>query len=182
MTNDCGCCGQSFQAEGDETTCVGCEDCQESCETQPEMVVITPQPISNTHNGGDCYSFSQLEELLFLGQDGQKTLARILTRMRVEGYDEEAWKVIIGLTAYAYKHYNCKGLPVSEQLKMLENAPLREITHYMIGNLEQLTQQVMNAESLKPSMEKNSEREDKDAFKIIALGLTALAFAYATRG
>ena len=47
---------------------------------------------------------------------------------------------------------------------------------------EQLTQQVMNAESLKPSMEKNSEREDKDAFKIIALGLTALAFAYATRG
>ncbi len=174
MNLDCGSCGESFQAEGNETSCPTCM----SAETQvePQVMMETPTP----HD--DCYTFSELEKALFSEHEGQKTLARIITRMRVEGYDEEGWKVMIGLTAFAYKYYNCKGIPIHEQLRMLENAPLREVTQYMAGDISKLTEQVMNAESLKPSINNKGENKDKDAYKMIALALTALGFAYATRG
>ena len=145
MTMDCGCCGETFQAEGDETNCLSCGGCTQSCANSPVMEILPQETLTETEsistslpmssNDGECYSFSELEYLLFSGEEGRKTLTRIITRMRVEGYDEEAWKVMIGLTAFAYKYYNCKGIAIHDQLKMLENAPLREVTQYMAGDI-----------------------------------------------
>ena len=97
--------------------------------------------------------------------------------MRVEGYDEDAWKVIIGLSAFAYKNYNCKNISIQEQLRMLESAPLREITQYIPGDIDGLVNTVIRSENTFSTPHKT----DKDAYKIMALGLTALVFSYVSR-
>lgn len=129
---------------------------------------------------GDCYNFSELESHLFDGTEGQKTLARIITRMRIEGYDEDAWKVMIGLTAYAYKNYNCKGMTIMQQLQMLESAPLREITQYIPGDIGGLVNTVLQSDTLNLKASESGV-QNKEMYKLLALAMTAVAFSFATR-
>lgn len=186
MDADCSCCGDVFQSESEGNECLSCSDCVGTCaksaeiQIEPPMVMMETPLTQDMDSMNDCYNFSELENRLFMGGDGQKTLARIITRMRVEGYDEEAWKVIIGLTAFAYKNFNCKGIPISQQLKMLESAPLREITQFVPGDISGLVNNVLNSETIPHGLE-NDKKQTMDTYKIMALGLTALAFSYATR-
>lgn len=186
MDADCSCCGDSFQSESEDKECSSCADCMGACsksaepQIEPPMVMMETPSTHNMDSMNDCYNFSELENRLFMGSEGQKTLARIITRMRVEGYDEEAWKVIIGLTAFAYKNFNCKNIPISQQLKMLESAPLREITQFVPGDISGLVNNVLNSETIPHGLEKD-KKQTMDAYKIMALGITALAFSYATR-
>jgi len=154
------------------------EDSSDSTENEysaPPTMPSQPMPM------GDCYNFSDLESQLFSGGEGQKTLARIITRMRIEGYDEDAWKVVIGLTAYAYKNYNCKGMSIMQQLQMLESAPLREITQYVPGDIGGLVESVLQADTLNLKSPSMGLGQNKEMYKIVALALTAVAFSFATR-
>jgi hypothetical protein len=181
MDADCSCCGDVFQSENEEIDCLSCGDCSGTCSKSSESVmerpIDLPPPTPMIVNDSSCYSFPELESKLFEGENGKKTLARIITRMRVEGYDEDAWKVIIGLSAFAYKNYNCKNISIQEQLRMLESAPLRDITKYIPGDIDGLVNNVIHSENNFSA----SHKTDKDAYKIMALGLTALIFSYVSR-
>ena len=157
------------------------EDVEVLEETSETEYSAPPQPVIEPMSMGDCYNFSELEAHLFESEEGKKTLARIITRMRIEGYDEEAWKVVIGLTAFAYKNFNCKGINISQQLKMLESAPLRDITQFIPGDTNGLVESVLASDTVSVKEDKKERVESKDLYKIIALSLTAVAFSYATR-
>ena len=102
---------------------------------------------------GDCYNFSELESQLFSG----------------------------GLTAYAYKNYNCKGMSIMQQLQMLESAPLREITQYVPGDIGGLVENVLQADTLNLKRPTMGLGQNKEMYKILALAMTAVAFSFATR-
>ena len=173
--------GISYRMDGESAPNPIEEDIEVSEESSENEYSAPPTPTFEAKSVGDCYNFSELEAQLFESEEGEKTLARIITRMRIEGYDEEAWKVVIGLTAFAYKNFNCKGIPISQQLKMLESAPLREITQFIPGDINGLVNSVLASDTIGVKESKKDMAESKDLYKIIALSLTALAFSYATR-
>jgi len=102
--------------------------------------------------------------------------------MRLEGYEEEAWKVVMGLTAFAYKNFNCRGYSVEQMRREIDNAPLREITEYIPGNIEELTQQIQTSDVVMMGSEtKNSSKNMNDLYTMGGLVALTLAFAFVSR-
>ena len=178
MDASCGNCGNTFRAEDTETTF--CSECSSQQTPEPEAY-SAPIQIDIGGSQEDCMTFNEMEEKLFGSIEGSKTVARTLTRLRLEGYNEEAWKVVLGLTAYAYKNLNCNSYSSEAMLKFLNQRPLREVVEFIPANVEELTDSVMNAEIVKDSEGRESPINTKDALMMGGLSLLALTFALATR-
>ena len=182
MESDCSSCGNTFEAEGETNTF--CSDC--AGENEPfvqeapilDIDLPAPEP-QGMEQRGVCVGFSELEKALFGDSEGAKTASRFMARMRVEGYQEDAWKVIIGLTAYAYKNYNCSGMSLGEMRTMLAKAPLRDVADYIPGNIEEVQDNISSG--LYGSEESGNQIVSNDVYKMGGLVALALAFAFATR-
>jgi len=186
MDSNCSSCNNSFEAEDDsEKYCADCatqEEVQESQEYEAPVIVESLNNSDSTSNGmGFCGSFGELEQNLFADEEGSKVVARVITRMRLEGYQEDAWKIVMGLTAFAYKNLNCKGYSVEQMRKEISNAPLRELTEFIPGNVAELTEKITTTEMVLNGESKKESNNYNDLFAMGGLVALTFAFAFASR-
>lgn len=185
MDSNCSSCNNTFMAEdATQTMCADCSsnDRKDAQSTQYESPVVVSHQPNIQNDRAYCSSFGELEQELFADSEGSKTVARVLTRMRLEGYEEEAWKVVMGLTAFAYKNFNCRGYSVEQMRKEINNAPLREITEYIPGNIEELTQQIQTSDVVMMGSEnKKGSKNMNDLYTMGGLVALTLAFAFVSR-
>jgi len=182
MDASCSSCGNTFRAEDSALTM--CADCSSQTTPESESFDATTMNMKIQMQGieGDgCMTFTDMEQALFGTIEGSKTVARTLTRLRLEGYQEDAWKVVLGLTAYAYKNLNCQSYSPEAMLRYLNQRPLREIVEYIPANVEELTDSVLNAEVVKESETLWSSDRARDAYMMGGFSLLALVFAFASR-
>lgn len=81
---------------------------------------------------------SDYEEWLFGDEMGQITLARLLTKVKREGYDFKPWQVSIGASAWSLENFHNTGLV--ETRHIVERMPIKDL----LDHLPETTQDIVH--------------------------------------
>ena len=78
--------------------------------------------------------FSDYEEWLFDDEIGHKSLAKIMTKLKREGYDYKPWQVSIGAAAWSQANYNNTDL--SKTRYLVERVKINDLVEYIPANTD----------------------------------------------
>ena len=103
---------------------------------------------------------SDYEDWLFGDEMGERALARIMAKLKSEGYDYKPWQVSIGASAWSKDNYNDTSLIDTRHI--VERVKIANLTNYIPVNtdgIQQVIASTKRAESMyrpsKPSSKKN---------------------------
>jgi len=116
---------------------------------------------------------SDFEEWLFGDEMGQISLARLLTKVKREGYDFKPWQISIGASAWSLENYHNTGLV--ETRHIVERIPIKNLLDFLPQSTEDIVHVINSVKRAEESIAPNDiGRTGKIPIFILA-GITGVA-------
>ena len=126
-------------------SCIGCFFESESHRTQVAKDSLAAEETSMIA----ALDLSDYENWLFGDEMGQRTLSRIITKLKREGYDYKPWQVSIAAAAWSKDNYNDTSL--SDTRHLVERVQISALADYIpqgAENIQEVIASVKRAEEI----------------------------------
>ena len=115
--------------------------------------------------------FSDYEEWLFGDELGQRSLARIIAKLKREEYHHRPWQVSIAAAACSKNNYNNTSLIESRHI--IERMPISKIMEHIPNDIEGIQEVVQTLKQAETFIAKTNTNLDKGLIYIVGASLLA---------
>tara|TARA_R110000851_G_scaffold44292_2_gene109030 strand:+ start:2822 stop:3628 length:807 start_codon:yes stop_codon:yes gene_type:complete len=115
--------------------------------------------------------FSDYEEWLFGDELGQRTLARIMTKLKREEYHHRPWQVSIAAAACSKDNYNNTSLIESRHI--IERMPISKIMAHIPNDIEGIQEVVQTLKRAETFIANKNTKMDKGLIYIVGASMIA---------
>ena len=116
---------------------------------------------------------SDYEEWLFGDDMGQITLARLLTKVKREGYNYKPWQVSIGASAWSLDNYHSTGLV--ETRHIVERMKIKNLLDHIPENTQDIVQVINSVKRAEESIAHDDRSGIGGKPLLILVGVTGVA-------
>tara|TARA_R110000824_G_scaffold73688_4_gene187647 strand:+ start:2617 stop:3372 length:756 start_codon:yes stop_codon:yes gene_type:complete len=116
---------------------------------------------------------SDYEEWLFGDELGQISLARLMTKVKREGYDYKPWQISIGASAWSLENYH--NTSIGETRHFVERMPIKDLLDFIPANTQDIIQVINSVKRAEDTMTPTDKRGMGAKPLFILAGITGVA-------
>jgi hypothetical protein len=153
----CATCQSYVRADRDTISIEKNAECF-SCYTKTEMhktEVAKDTLRAEETNRIASLDLSDYEEWLFGDEMGQITLARLMTKVKREGYDYKPWQISIGASAWSLENYH--NTNIGETRHFVERMPIKSLLDFIPANTQDIIQVINSVKRAEETMTPNDD-------------------------